>query len=342
MQDSGFSYFVMDKNTFAENEAKLKFRAQSWIVCGSAVLLAAKFAAYFLTNSVAIFTDAMESIVNVLAGLASLYCIYCASMPKDGDHPFGHGKIELLSASLEAMMIIAAGGLIIFEAAGRFFNAQAINRLDLGIAIVALSGLANFIMGQISVNMGRKHDSIALVASGKHLKSDTYSTIGLVLGLVAVRLTGYLWLDCVLAAVFGFLILFAGFGILRKTIANLTDKADGESLEKMLGAINGNMQSDWINIHNLKIIKYGSYFYVDCDLTLPRYYNISEGHCAYEKLKDAMRENFSDKILFSVHFDPCKPEQCKHCQMENCSLRSEPFHSREILTINCMTEVEKH
>lgn len=332
----------MEANLSAENDTSLKSRVQIFIVCGSIILLIAKFIAFFVTNSVAIFTDAMESIVNVLAGLVSLYCIYRASRPKDVDHPFGHGKIELLSASLEAMMIIVAGALIIFEAVNRFFNAQELANLDFGIAIVALSGLANFIMGQISVNIGRKHDSIALIASGKHLKSDTYSTIGLVLGLIAVRLTGYLWLDCTLAIIFGFLILFAGLGILKNTIANLTDKADEESLKKMLTAINQNMRDDWINIHNLKIIKYGSNYYVDCDLTLPKFYNISEGHRAYDKLKAAMHENFSDKMILSIHFDPCNDKQCKFCKMQNCPVRSAQFEHKELLTINNMTEVELH
>ena len=332
----------MGKNFSGSEEAALKRRVQACILCGSAVLLVFKFAAYFLTNSMAIFTDAMESIVNVVAGAASLYGIILASRPKDGDHPFGHGKIELLSASLEAMMIVGAGGLIIYESVVRFFNAQPLARLDVGIAIVAFSGVVNFLMGEFSVRIGRRHDSAALVASGKHLKSDTYSTVGLVLGLVAVRLTGYLWLDCAIAILFGFLILFAGLGILRNTIANLTDKADGQALQKMLDAINQNRRDDWINVHNLKIIKYGSFYYVDCDLTLPRYYNISEGHDAYDRLKAAMYSKFSNNILFSIHFDPCNFSQCKNCAMKSCPVRSEPFAAAKPLTVASMTKVEKH
>ncbi|MBO7521124.1 MAG: cation transporter [Opitutales bacterium] len=323
-------------------EAALKRRVQSIVLCGSAVLLVLKFAAYFITNSMAIFTDAMESIVNVAAGAISLYGIFLASRPKDGDHPFGHGKIELLSASLEAMMIIAAGCLIIYESARRFFNEQPLSSLDVGIAIVAFSGLANFLMGEFSVRMGRRHDSVALVASGKHLKSDTYSTIGLVAGLVAVRLTGLLWLDCAIAAFFGVLILVAGLGILKQTMDNLTDKADEQLLQKMLDAINQSRSEDWINIHNLKIVKYGSFYHVDCDLTLPRFYDIARGHEAYERLKSAMYSKFSNKIQFSIHFDPCNSSQCKNCAVKDCAVRSEPFVLAKKLTIASMTKVEKH
>ncbi|MBR4598124.1 MAG: hypothetical protein IKO42_07000, partial [Opitutales bacterium] len=169
-----------------------------------------------------------------------------------------------------------------------------------------------------------------------------YSTVGLVAGLIAVRITNFAWLDCAIAALFGFIILFAGLGILKHTMDSLTDKADELLLQKMLDAINQNRSDDWINIHNLKIAKYGSFYHVDCDLTLPRFYDIAMGHEAYERLKSAMYSKFSNRIFFSVHFDPCNFSQCKNCAVKNCPLRAEPFVSDKKLTIASMTKAEKH
>ncbi len=324
------------------DDGAVKQRVQLWIVCGSVALLAAKFAAFFLTNSVAVLTDAMESIVNVAAGFVSLWSLRLASRPKDGDHPFGHGKIELISASLEGLMIIAAGAVIIFEGGRRLFEPSPVGSLDVGIAVVAAAGAANFLMGSVSIRMGRKFDSVALVAGGRHLHSDTYSTVGLVAGLLVLYFTGIAWIDSLLALLFGGLILATGVSILRKTVANLTDEADGEALGKILDVINSARRDDWIDVHNMKVIKYGSWHYIDCDLTLPRFYNIKQGHDSYELLKGALTSGFSEKILFSIHFDPCKPKHCRYCPVAGCPTRSEAFEKPLALTMDCMTHVEKH
>lgn len=326
----------------AKNPDLIKQKVQFWIVCGSVLLLAGKFIAYGITNSVAILTDAMESIVNVLAGFISLYSLRLAARPTDGDHPYGHGKIEVVSASLEGLMILVAGGLIIFEAVKRLFMPMPIEKLDVGIIIVAAAGAVNFAMGSISIALGKKYDSIALVAGGRHLHSDTYSTVGLVLGLIILALTQISWIDSVLALVFGALIAITGISILRKTIANLTDEADDETLNRVLDAINKNLRDDWVDVHNLKIAKFGNHYHIDCDLTLPRFYNISQGHDAYELFKSALIKDFSDKAIFSIHFDPCKPKHCVHCKAQNCPLREAAFETPFKLTYSCMVGVEKH
>lgn len=325
-----------------ESDSVLKMRVQAWIVSISVLLLVAKFVAYFVTNSAAIYTDAMESIVNVVAGFISLYSIHLASQPKDYDHPFGHGKFELLSASLEGLMIMLAGSLIIFEGVKRLFIPAQIESLDVGLILVALAGLVNFIMGSVSIWIGKKYDSIALVASGKHLHSDTYSTIALVVGIAIVMLTKCYWIDSLLAVIFGALIIVTGFFILRNTIANLTDKADSEVLENLLKLLNQHKREEWIDVHNMKVIKYGSYYYIDCDLTLPRFHTIARGHDSYERIKADILEHFSNKVIFSIHFDPCKPKHCKHCKIKECSLRSENFENSLDIDMSCLTGVESH
>ena len=284
-------------------EDLLKQRTQRWIVSLSVLILVGKFLAYYLTNSVGILTDAMESIVNVTAGFISLFSLYVSSKPKDKSHPFGHGKVELISASIEGILIMVAGLLIIYEAIKRLYEPTLISKLDIGILIVALGGLFNYLMGWYSISIGRKHNSIALIAGGKHLQSDTYSTIGLVLGLTLLYFTKLSWIDSALALIFGSIIVITGVNILRKTVATLMDEADVLVLESMVKAISTHRKDDWIDIHNMKTIKYGSQLFVDCDLTLPWFYNINESHKACDELKALLTREFSGRVLVSIHSD---------------------------------------
>lgn len=316
------------------DEDILKQKIQKWIVAVSVLILCGKFVAFYVTNSVGILTDAMESIVNVVAGFISLYSLRWASKPKDKEHPFGHGKMELISASIEGLLISIAGGMIIYEGAQRLFSPATIEKLDLGIIVVAAAGLLNYLMGWYSVRMGKKYQSMALIAGGKHLQSDTYSSIGLVIGLLLLFYTGIAWIDSALALLFGAIIVLTGLSILKKTVANLLDKADTEVLDSMAESINANRQPDWIDVHNTKAIKYGSYLYIDCDLTLPWFYNIVESHRACNNLKQTLSSRFSDKIQVSIHSDPCEMKHCEHCEMHHCTSRKAPFAALESLTIS--------
>lgn len=322
-------------------EQRIKQRVQRWIVACSVVLMGGKFLAFELTNSVGILTDAMESIVNVAAGLISLYGLYRAAKPKDDDHPFGHGKIELISASIEGLLILIAGGLIIYEGIQRLLEPSTIEKLDVGIVVVAAAGVVNYALGWYSIRTGRRYNSIALVAGGRHLHSDTYSTIGLVVGLVLLYVTGIEWIDSALALIFGSIIAWTGISILRKTVAELTDEADKSYLEQILKTVSENPRPEWIDIHNLKTIRYGSYLYVDCDLTLPWYFNIRQGHDACEGLRDAISKSFSDRVLFSIHSDSCEERHCSHCQMSDCPYRREKFVAPLVYTLRELTESDE-
>src|SRR5436305_460493 len=129
-------------------------------------------AAWYLTNSIAILTDALESIVNVIAGMIGIYSLYVSAKPKDSDHPYGHGKAEFLSAAVEGTLILVAGVLIIYEAGKSLFHSHAIHKLDYGIILVAATAIINYIMGVLCVRTGNKNHSMALIASGRHLQTD--------------------------------------------------------------------------------------------------------------------------------------------------------------------------
>ena len=168
---------------------------QRTIAIASSILLIAKFWAYYLTGSVAVLTDALESIVNVVAGFIGLYSLYVAAKPRDMDHPYGHGKAEFISAAVEGTLVLSAGLLIIYTAVKNLFYPVSIRALDIGIYLVAGTAIVNWILGYVSLQKGKKNNSLALVASGKHLQTDTYSTLGIIIGLVLISVTGYGWID---------------------------------------------------------------------------------------------------------------------------------------------------
>ncbi len=308
------------------------------MVAVSVVLMVGKFVAFFLTDSVGILTDALESIVNVTAGFITLYSLHLAAKPKDAGHPFGHGKVELISASIEGLMILLAGVWIGVEGVKRLFEPRMPGRLDIGIAVVAAAGAVNYIAGWWSIRMGQRYDSIALVAGGKHLQTDTWSTVGLVAGLLLLYFTRIPWIDGALAVLFGVLIGVAGGRILHKTIGGLMDKADREVLEQIVRGVAARRRPEWIDVHNLKAIRYGSFLYVDCDLTLPWYFNVAQGHDACEELKDALYAVFDGRVLVSTHSDSCEERHCAHCEVADCPYRREPFEAPQPLTLGEMTK----
>ena len=307
---------------------QIKLKVQKRIVLVSFVILIAKFIAYYVTHSVGVLTDALESIVNVVAGAVSLYSLHLAMQPQDRNHPFGHGKIELISASSEGILIIIAGIMIIYEAVKRLLFPVEIQKLDIGIYIIAFSGVINYLLGTYSIRTGKKHNSVALVAGGKHLHSDTYSTIGLVIGLLALFFTKISWIDSALALLFGGIIIFTGISIL---------------LGEMVTVLNENRQPEWIDIHNTKIIKSGNYLYIDCDLTVPWYYTVEAGHNLGSQLKDVLNQKYGNRIQLTIHIDPCNITQtckCEKCMLVKCPHRQKPFTQQQNMDILSFTNTE--
>lgn len=307
------------------NNKSLKLKAQRIIAISSVLIFAGKLTAYFLTNSVGILTDALESTVNVVTGFITLYAIYISLKPKDENHPFGHGKAEFLSASIEGFLIIIAGAIIIFEAIKRLFIPVQISQLDTGIFIVAIAGLLNYLIGWYSIKIGRKNNSIALISGGKHLHSDTYSSIGLVVGLVLLYYTKMAWLDSAIALIFGTIIVVTGLKILKETSSNLMDEADFELIEKFGKIIEENKPDNWIDIHNFKLVKYGDVYHINCDLVLPWDMCLSDAHEEGEKLKNLLVSNFREEIVFNSHMDECFKKYCKYCKIVECKERTTKF-----------------
>ena len=307
------------------SSANQTIRVQKWVTLLGVLLLCLKFFAYFLTNSVAILTDALESIVNVVAGFIGWYSLFVAYKPRDTDHPYGHGKAEFLSAAIEGTLISLAGVFIIIEGVGNLLHPRPIHQLDYGIILIALSGLINFIAGKFAIKTGKQNKSMAITATGKHLVSDAYSTLGLLAGLAILFFTKVWWIDSAVAMLIALIILYTGYKIVRQSVAGIMDEADASLLKQLVEVLSKNRRVNWIDIHNLRVIKYGSSLHFDCHLTLPWYFNVHEAHVEIEALAAVIKENFGDDMEIFVHTDGCLEFSCRICSKEDCEVRQHPF-----------------
>ena len=299
--------------------------------------------AWYLTNSVAILTDAMESIVNVVAALIGVYSLYVSAKPKDEDHPYGHGKVEFLSAAVEGTLIIVAGLLVIYKATiSILIHPHALQKLDYGIILVAATALVNFVAGTLCLKMGKKNNSLALIASGKHLRTDTWSTLGIIIGLILLYFTKFLWLDSAVAILFSVLIIYTGYKIIRSSIAGIMDEADIELLKKLVGLLIANRRENWIDLHNLRLIKYGGTLHVDCHLTVPWYLSVREAHEEVEALACLVRNEFGEAVELFVHSDDCREFSCRICYKQDCLVRQHAFENRIEWTIDNIIKDSKH
>jgi cation diffusion facilitator family transporter len=315
---------------------------QKWVAAVSVVLLAVKVIAYYSTHSVSILTDALESIVNVAAGFIGLYSLFIAAKPRDIDHPYGHGKAEFLSAAVEGTLIGSAGAIILYKAIQNLINPVELEKIDYGIILVAMTAVVNFLLGYYCLRVGKRNSSAALAASGRHLQSDTWSTLGIVVGLVLLYLTGEKWIDSVVAIGFGLFIMYTGYRIIRSSVAGIMDEADKNLLTKLVALLNANRKLNWIDLHNLRVIKYGSVLHMDCHLTVPWYLNVHEAHREIDALAELVRKEFGESVEFFVHSDGCLPFSCRICDKNECSERKHNFEQRIGWTLENILQNQKH
>lgn len=324
-------------------KAQQNYNFQKIVAVTGVVLFVIKMGAWYLTNSVAILTDALESTVNVTSAFIGLYSLYISAKPKDSHHPYGHGKVEFISAAIEGTLIACAGLLIIYEAIKNLLGTPApIGKLDYGILLITATAVINYVVGAIAVKKGGQNNSLALVASGKHLQSDTYSTIGIILGLILLYVTKMLWLDSVVALLFALLIVYTGYKIIRDSLRGIMDEADEELLKKMVDLLEAHRPQEWIDLHNMRIIKYGSTLHLDCHLTVPWYLNVHEAHLEIDKLNRLVNESFGETIELYVHTDGCLDFSCEICEKEGCSVRKAEFRRRVEWTVENVSNNHKH
>lgn len=327
---------------YAKNEidSKKKLASILSLVFGF-ILLCMKFYAYHITDSKAIYSDALESIVNVVAGIITLIVLYISAMPADEDHPYGHGKIESMAATFEGGAILFAGILIVIESIQTLFHGANIRELNSGLVIVILAGLVNGLMGLFLIGIGRTNHSEALRSSGAHLLTDAFTSLGVLVGLLLVKFTGLVWLDPVVAILFGLMLAYTGGKILFRSGNNLLDAVDPENLNLIIKLFEKHHRPGVIQIHFTRVIRSGAYHHIDCHMVVPEFWPINKAHDFANEYEDTIMKDYPVKGELHVHLDPCRQKHCVHCELSDCPIRIEKFdhrHPYEIKEIVSPTE----
>lgn len=300
----------------------------------SVLLLAVKFFAWYLTDSAAVLSDALESIVNVIASSFALFSITLSARPPDDSHPYGHGRIEFFSAGFEGALIIAAGAAIVATAVPRLLAPQPITQISLGLLLIAAAGLANALVGWSMQVQGRRVHSLALVADGQHLLSDAYTSVGVLVGMVGVWLSGWERLDALTALAVALHILLMGWHLVRESIARLMDEAEPALLHSIVQTMQTARQAAWIDLHNLRAWRSGPRYHVDFHLTLPRYWPLEQSHEVAQEIEHLIQHTQPMPGDVIIHLDPCVPGDCRACAVAPCPVRAVPHQVTAPWTVN--------
>ena len=313
-------------------------RVRRWAIALSLLislaLLAVKFQAYRLTGSTAILSDALESIVNVVAAIFALGALVFAGRPADRNHPYGHGKMEFLSAAFEGGLIAFAAVLIVYEVVQALLYGVSLRALDTGVAVVLGAGLVNLALGVYLVRTGRRYDSITLVADGRHVMADFYTSAGIGVGLLLVRVTGFGWLDPLVAAVVALNLLWTGLRLVRQAAAGLLDEEDPALLGRLVDVLQPHLGEGVIRVHHLRAIRAGRVHHVDAHLVVPEFWSVERSHELAEQLGERVMKDLGVEGEMTLHTDPCHRIYCRMCDLEDCPIRRDLFLGRPPLTLD--------
>ncbi len=291
----------------------------------SLAIMGAKFYAYYASGSTTLLTDALESIVNVVAAAFAYYSIYLASLPRDLNHPYGHGKVEFFASGLEGVLILFAALYIFLHAWQHLYAHPELKSLDLGIMISLSSATINGILGYYLVSQGKSAHSPAIVADGKHLKLDALNGVFVVVALVITYVTNLFWIDSIASLIFASVMSWQGLNLIRQAIAALMDETNPEVFQKVIQWIVSNKKQEWIDLHNLRVQQYGGDLHIDCHLTLPRYWDLNRVHDEIHEFELTIGHVMPTDIEIFVHVDPCLDDCCPHCPITNCQIRKQDF-----------------
>ncbi|MCX5658481.1 MAG: cation diffusion facilitator family transporter [Planctomycetota bacterium] len=277
------------------------------LIAGFAIM-GLKYAVYYFTDSTAVLSDALESIINIAAALMMLFALWLAHQPADSDHPYGHGKIEFLAIGFEGAMILAAGIAILYAAAWRFLHPIDI-RADLGVYGLACVGLLSALLAGYVFHAGHKYQSPTLLADGRHLLTDVVSTVGVFIGLVLVHVTGRQWLDPLVALLMGAIVVFTSTRLLFQSINGLMDREDPQdsiAIKRILdeevaaGAIRG--------YHKVRHRHSGAFHWVDLHLQIDGDIPIREGHEIASRIEGRI-ERLLGQADATAHLEPHEPDR---------------------------------
>ncbi len=311
------------------------------ILALSFVVLAVKAAAYLLTGSAALLADAIESIANVVTGAFGLYCAWWSTRPPDDDHPYGHGRLEHLTAGFSGVVVAVAGVGIVREAIPAILDPEPAARLGAGLLIALVAGVANGAAGSFLLLRARRLESPSMAGEGWHLLSDTATTAGAIAGVLLARATGVHALDGVAALIFGLFVLISAARLLFEAGARLVDRFEPPLLEAIARGLERQRRPEWIEVHLLRARSTGSTFMADFHVTLPRYWDLQRVDEEQHVVARALVRELGRPGEVLVHPDPCEPDQCGLCGVAACPVRAVPRTLHEIWTAARLMSVRR-
>jgi cation diffusion facilitator family transporter len=267
------------------------------------VVLALKYAAYRITGSIALYSDALESIINVVTAIAALLAVRLSAEPADKNHPYGHHKVEYFSAVLEGVLIIVAALAILREAYAGFLNPKVIDAPALGLAINGLASLINAAWAWVLIRQGRRLRSPALTADGRHLMTDVVTSAGVIVGLLLVPLTGWNWLDPVLAAFVAINIIWSGWMLMKESIGGLMDEALPETMLSRVREVIAINAEGAIEAHDLRTRHAGRLVFVDFHLVVEGGMSVTQAHDICDRLERALKAEIGEAQI-TIHVEP--------------------------------------
>lgn len=311
-----------------DTATKEKIKIAQINIAVSFVVLALKFAGYYVSGSTAIFGDAVETLVNVLTAFTALGVLHFVTRPADENHPYGHGKLEFFSAAFEGGLVFFAAVSILIESVQAFKSNQPIVEIELGMALIFIASMVNLFMSLALRSVGEKRKSVTLVASSVHLMSDVYTTAGVLIGLLFVKMTNLMWIDSIVSILVAAHLLAESYKIVRKSVSGLTDEMDQESVDELAVAIQKNVKPGIINIHNLRAIRAGHFHHIDAHLIVPEFWDVSKAHKATHEFEKKVVADYPYDGEFAFHLDPCGRKYCAACDVSDCPVRQSPFVKR--------------
>ena len=276
----------------------------AWLsIAAALVTIVLKTVAYFLTDSVGLLSDAIESLVNLAGGIMALLMLRIAARPADDDHAYGHGKSEYFSSGVEGTLILLAAASIAYAAVTRLLHPKPLEQVGIGLAVSAVASLINLVVALIILRAGRRHNSITLEANAHHLMTDVWTSVGVVAAIGAVALTGWMWLDPVVAMLVAANIVWTGVGIVRRSVAGLMDAAiPPADLEKVRTVFKFH-ETAGVQFHNLRTRQAGARKFITTDVLVPGAWTVKQGHDLVELIEDDIRHAVPDSTVFT-HLEP--------------------------------------
>jgi cation diffusion facilitator family transporter len=295
--------------TAGRADAHVSLTRYAWLSIAAAVVtIGLKTGAYLLTGSVGLLSDALESVVNLVAAVIALVALIVAARPADESHHYGHGKAEYFSAAIEGLMIFVAAALIIVSAVQRLIHPQELESLGVGLLITVLATAVNGVVGTLLIRVGRGHRSATLVADGKHLMTDVWTSAGVIVGVGAVAVTGWLQLDSLVAIAVALNILVTGSRLVASSTSSLLDAALPGSDVALVTAILDRHRDDDVDFHGLQTRESGRTRFVSFHVLVPGAWSVQRAHDLVETIEVEVRGAL-EGVIVSTHVEPREDER---------------------------------